>query len=168
MKVKLFIIPAVVVATAFGVAMLAKTAVFAHDDHPADIAGVWEVTADAPYAPHLFTFHNDGTMTSTNPTNVQEVTSHTNDSLGMGVWQTETHGSMRDIIGTFEELNANSDTHVPTGTLSVSFKVQLTDNGSQFAGPANVKLGNGALQMSKLHGTRRVTIDQTAVNQLHL
>lgn len=169
MKKKLLLIPLAVVALAVGAAIAANNAVSAHDDHPRDIVGVWEVTAVAPYAPHLFTFHEDGTMTTTNPTNVQEKPSAphggTNDSLGMGVWKVQKEGNKRTIVGTFEQLNAFADNHQPTDKLSVSFKVELLNN-NEFEGPAKAKVGNQA-DDSGLHGYR-VTIDQTTVDNLHL
>ena len=140
----------------------------ANQNHPSDIVGVWEVNAEAPYAPHLFTFHQDGTMTTTNPTNVQEnpLKPHggTNDSLGMGVWEVKKIGHDRVVVGTFEQLNAFADDHQPTDKLSVSFKVKVTDNGEGFDGPAVAKVGpevNG----SHLTGVR-VNIDYPAVNGL--
>jgi hypothetical protein len=169
MKKKLLLIPLAVLALAVGTAFIANHAVSAHDDHPSDIVGVWEVEAVAPYAPHLFTFHEDGTMTTTNPTNVQEKPGQphggTNDSLGMGVWKVEKQGNKRAIVGTFEQLNAFADNHMPTEKLSVSFKVQLL-NSSEFEGPAKAKVGNQA-QDSGLHG-HRVNFDQTVINNLHL
>ena len=170
MKKKLLLIPLAVVALALGTAFAATHAVSAHDDHPSDIVGVWEVTAVAPYAPHLFTFHEDGTMTTTNPTNVQEGAGKphggTNDSLGMGIWKVQKEGNKRAIVGTFEQLNAFADNHTPTDKLSVSFKVQLINNNNEFDGPAKAKVGN-QVQDSGLHGYR-VTIDQNTVDQLHL
>jgi hypothetical protein len=168
MKKKLLLIPLAVVALALGTAFAATHAVAAHDDHPKDIVGVWEVTAVAPYAPHLFTFHEDGTMTTTNPTNVQERPSAphggTNDSLGMGVWKVQKQGSHRYIIGTFKQLNAFADNHQPTDTLSVSFKVQLINNGTEFDGPAQAQVGS-EVQASHLHGYR-ISIDQNTISQL--
>ncbi|SRR6266568_6217078 len=135
---------------------------------PSDIVGVWEVTAVAPYAPHLFTFNADGTMLSTNPTNVQESPGKpnggTNDSLGMGVWQVQRIRNIRYIVGTFEELNALADTHQPADKLSVSFKVQLTNNGDGFDGPASATVGSET-DPSHLTGAR-VAINQSAANQL--
>jgi len=135
---------------------------------PSNVVGVWEVTAVAPYAPHLFTFNADGTMLSTNPTSVQESPSKpdggTNDSLGMGVWQVRKIHNVRYIVGTFEELNALADTHQPTDKLSVSFKVQLTDNGRSFDGPASATVGS-EIDPSHLTGAR-VAVNQSVVNQL--
>lgn len=133
-----------------------------------DVVGVWEVDADAPYRPHLFTFHEDGTMTTTNPTNVQEnaQAAHggTNDSLGMGVWHLANQHGKRYVVGTFEQLNAFADNHQPTDKLSVSFKVQLTANGNGFSGPASAHIGSQTVP-SHLAGTR-VQVDESAVNAL--
>ena len=154
-----------VVTAGFGVTTLRGTA---SADHPADVVGVWEVTAVAPYAPHLFTFNRDGTMLSTNPTNVQEnsARSHggSNDSVGMGVWQVRNVDGQKYIVGTFEELNANADDHTPTDKLSVSFKVQLSDDVTSFDGPASATVGSET-DPSHLTGTR-VTVDQAAVDAL--
>lgn len=140
----------------------------ADQSHPSDIVGVWEVDAVAPYRPHLFTFHEDGTMTTTNPTNVQEDPSKphggTNDSLGMGVWEVKKSGHNRYIIGTFEQLNAFADNHLEADKLSVSFKVRLTDNGEGFDGPAKAKTGP-EINDSYLTGVR-VNIDYPTVNAL--
>jgi len=132
------------------------------------IVGVWEVDAAAPYRPHLFTFRSDGTMESTNPTNVQEnaTAAHggTNDSVGMGVWK-ETHdGNEQFIVGTFEELNAFADNHQPTDTLSVSFKLHMTDGDNGFDGPASAKVAGDTFP-SHLTGAR-VSVDQGAVDAL--
>jgi len=148
---------------AFG--LNAKNAVA--DDNGLDpIVGVWEVTADAPYAPHLFTFNADGTMLSTNPTNVQErpTADHggTNDSVGMGTWKVQVANGTKYYVGTFEELNAFADNHQPTDTLFVSFKV--TVNNGVLDGPAQAKLGSFTVP-SHLHGTL-TGIDQAAVDSL--
>ena len=140
----------------------------AADAHPADIVGVWVVDADAPYRPHQFTFHADGTMTTTNPTNVQENVGQphggTNDSLGMGVWKVVKDGNDRYVVGTFEQLNAYADNHQPTDKLSVSFKVELTNAGDGFDGPASATVGSDTFP-SHLTGVR-LQIDQNAVNAL--
>jgi hypothetical protein len=107
-------------------------------------------------------------MTTTNPTNVQENAAQphggTNDSLGMGVWRVEKSHGHRYIVGTFEQLNAFADTHQPTDKLSVSFKVQLTNNGAGFDGPAVARVGSDTAA-SYLTGAR-VNIDETAVDSL--
>jgi len=132
----------------------------------ASVVGAWEITAVAPYAPHLFTFNDDGTMSTTNPTNVQEnpAAPHggTNDSLGMGVWKTVTQHGKTYVVGTFEQLNAFADNHQPTDKLSVSFKISVT--GNTLDGPAQAKLGSDTVP-SHLHGTR-ISIDTAAVNSL--
>jgi hypothetical protein len=160
-----------VVAAAIAVmasSIFALSAAEAADNSATDIVGVWEVDADAPYRPHLFTFHGDGTMTTTNPTNVQENASQphggTNDSLGMGVWTVVKDHGQRYVIGTFEQLNAFADNHQPTDKLSVSFRVQLTHNGNGFEGPASARVGADTFP-SHLTGTR-VDIDQAAVDAL--
>ena len=142
-----------------------------------NIVGVWEVDADAPYRPHLFTFHSDGTMSTTNPTNVQETVSNavndvlsaatggTNDSLGMGTWKMmKAQNGQQYIVGTFKQLNASAATHLPADTLAVSFKVKYDDKTKTFDGDASAMLGN-AVQPSHLKGTK-VPIDMDAVNKL--
>src|SRR5437773_1333668 len=89
---KLLAVLLVVATLAASAAFSAGARTSASSDNANDVVGVWEVDAAAPYRPHLFTFHEDGTMTTTNPTNVQEdagaLHNGTNDSLGMGVWKT--------------------------------------------------------------------------------
>lgn len=152
----------------FGVTALVNTTKPALADNPDDIVGVWEVDAAAPYRPHLFSFHADGTMTSTNPTNVQEnaLQPHggTNDSLGMGVWKEVDHGQDRYIVGTFEELNAFADNHQPTDKLSVSFKVKVGGDGNSFDGPASATVGADTFP-SHLSGIR-VTENDAAIDAL--
>ncbi len=164
---KVVIIPVIIAAIAGGTLLAQSNRAVADNNHPADIVGVWEVDAAAPYRPHLFSFHADGTMTSTNPTNVQENVAQphggTNDSLGMGVWEVKKQGNDRFIVGTFEELNAFADNHQPTDTLSVSFKVKLGDS-NQFDGPALAKLGSDVFP-SHLAGVR-MQVDTNAVNNL--
>src|SRR5689334_7130200 len=91
MKKKLTLVSVAAVLLAAGLFVTANR-VSASGNHDSNtIVGVWEVDAAAPYRPHLFTFNSDGTMLSTNPTNVQEnpASPHggTNDSVGMGVWK---------------------------------------------------------------------------------
>lgn len=155
-------------ALALGLVIAMSRGSSAAADPGSDIVGVWEVDADAPYRPHLFTFHADGTMTTTNPTNVQENTAQphggVNDSLGMGVWKIVHDHGQRFIVGTFEQLNAFADNHQPADKLSVSFKVQLTDGGDGFDGPASARVGADTFP-SHLTGVR-VVIDQAAVQAL--
>ena len=169
---KLLLIPILATVITFGLAVSANANYGSgHGDfnrHFSDdtIVGVWEVDADAPYKQHLFTFHADGTMTTTNPTNVQENASDahggTNDSLGMGVWKTQKKNGVRYVVGTFEQLNAFADDHQPTDTLSVSFKI--TVDGDTFDGPAKVKLG--ALTDGSHITGKRLKIDQAAIDSL--
>jgi hypothetical protein len=165
---KLFVVPALA-----SLVIVAAVAITGHANATSDrdssgIVGVWEVTAVAPYAPHLFTFNEDGTMLSTNPTNVQQnpASPHggTNDSVGMGVWKTEKIHGQSYIVGTFEELNALADTHQPTDKLAVSFKVQITNHGNSFDGPASATVGSET-DPSHLTGTH-LSVDATAVNAL--
>lgn len=98
----------------------------AHADSPS-VVGAWQVDAiGAPYVPHQFVFTSDGTMFTTNPTDVQESATAphggTNDSLGMGAW----HHDGRAIVGTFYELNAFADNHQPTDTLEVRFRITVS------------------------------------------
>lgn len=129
--------------------------------------GAWEVQAQgAPYEPHLFIFHADGTMITTNPTNVQEnpAKQHggTNDSLGMGTWSC-TEGKAPEVVGTFYQLNANADDHKPTDKLSVTFKIQASKD--TFTETAAVKVGETAVPGATLIG-KRIAADETALGTL--
>ena len=166
---KLRMVSAGVATLALAVAPFGMQLASAGDGDAKDkIVGVWEVDAVAPYHPHLFTFWSDGTMESTNPTNVQESASAahggTNDSVGMGVWKQVNDGGQKYIVGTFEELNAFADNHQPTETLSVSFKLHMTDGNDGFDGPASATVA-GETFPSHLTGVR-VGIDQAAVDAL--
>ena len=165
---KLVVVPLLVAALTLGFVLGEKDSRAAADTDNAShaIVGAWEVTADAPYAPHLFTFHADGTMSTTNPTNVQENASAphggTNDSLGMGTWEIVNDSGTKYVVGTFEQLNAYADNHQPTDKLSVSFKITVENN--VLDGPAQAKLGNETVP-SHLHGTK-ILVDQAAVDGL--
>ncbi len=166
-KKLLVAVPFVAVALAAGVALsLNRPSVSA--DPSSDIVGAWEVTALAPYAPHQFVFNADGTMLSTNPTDVQTSPSKpnggTNDSLGMGTWKMVNENGNHYVEGTFEELNALADTHAPTDKLSVSFKVTVGNNGDSFDGPASATVGSET-DPSHLSGSR-IKVDQAAVDAL--
>lgn len=131
------------------------------------IVGAWYVDAiGAPYVPHQFTFHADGTLLTTNPTNVQENPNSphggTNDSVGMGAWRIVTERRRRYVIGTFKQLNAFAEGHAPTDTLSVSFRLVL--HGDEFDGPAIAKLGDLSAPAT-LHGSR-IVIDEAAIEEL--
>ncbi len=168
MKRRLLLIPVLLAAVTLGWA-LTGTRATADNTEQKDIVGAWLVDADAPFRPHLFTFHADGTMTTTNPTNVQEnpLAPHggTNDSLGMGSWKLQKENNTDYFVGTFWQLNAFADNHQSTDTLKVSFKVQLTNNGQGFDGPAVVHLGTDVFS-SHITGTERVVVDQGAVDSL--
>jgi hypothetical protein len=131
------------------------------------LIGAWEVSADgAPYQPHLFIFHADGTMITTNPTNVQEDAAKphggTNDSLGMGIWEC-VEGKTPSIVGTFMQLNANAGDHKPTDSLSVTFKI--TASKDAFNGKAAVKVGDMQVPGATLIG-KRITTDMVALSTL--
>lgn len=130
------------------------------------IVGAWDVQAiGAPYQPHLFTFNDDGTMNTTNPTNVQEKTGSphggTNDSLGMGPWEA-VKGHNDTFIGTFYQLNANADDHTPTDGLAVTYKIVV--KGNTFSGKALAKQGTFSAPAT-LQG-KRLTIDRSALKGL--
>lgn len=119
------------------------------------MVGAWQVEVQgAPYVPHLFLFHADGTMLSTNPGNVQlnPAAPHggANDSLGMGVWQKLSHSS-DTYIGTFYELNAYADNHKPADTLYVNLKIKVQND--TFVGNATGQHGN-IIDKVKLVGHR--------------
>jgi hypothetical protein len=161
----LAVVAVTAISAGFSATVLRGTA---NADHPADIVGAWEVTAVAPYAPHLFTFNSDGTMLTTNPTNVQESPARphggTNDSVGMGTWKVVKDHNSRYIEGTFEQLNAFADNHQPADKLSVSFKVQVSNNDDAFDGPAAATVGTET-DPSHLTGTR-IHVDRDAVDAL--
>lgn len=91
----------------------------------------------AQYEPHLLQFHADGTMISSNPSNVQERADGTgvNDSTGQGVW----HMERGRVVGTFVELNASQATHQPVDTLTVRFTIEV--HGDHLTGSAKVFVG---------------------------
>jgi hypothetical protein len=138
------------------------------DSKNKDIVGAWEVAAEgAPYVPHLFTFASDGTVFTTNPTNVQEDPSApnggTNDSVGMGTWRVEKIDGKNYVVGTFEQLNALADTHEPTDKLFVTFKISL-EGDDAFGGPAMAKLGDLSAP-ANLDGTR-IKVDESTLDDL--
>lgn len=166
---KIIIVPVILAALTGGWIFTSAKASAGNDwdYHTKAIVGAWEVQAiGAPYEPHLFTFHIDGTMTTTNPTNVQEDPSAphggTNDSVGMGKWKYTKKDGQRYIVGTFEQLNAFADDHTPTDKLSVTFKIKV--DGDTFEGPAIAK--QGALSAPATLEGKRIMIDQTTLNEL--
>ncbi len=168
---KILILPVLLATVTVGWVLSSGNVGADNDHNNKSIVGAWEVTADAPYAPHLFTFHEDGTMTTTNPTNVQEKPSAahggTNDSLGMGAWKLQKDHGVTYVVGTFEQLNAFADNHQEADTLSVSFKVRLANDGEGFDGPATVKLGGVTVDDdSRITGMQRILVDQDAVGTL--
>jgi hypothetical protein len=112
------------------------------------IVGVWFVDAvGAPFEPHLFTFHADQTMLSSNPDAGDPQTS---DSDGMGPWAAS---GGNQIIGAFEEINADRDTHEFVSRLRVEYTITL--DGSTFTGPASATYFNpdGTLQQGPFPAT---------------
>jgi len=124
---------------------------------PNSPVGVWFVNAvGAPFQPHLVTFHSDGTMLIDNP---EAGDPHTSDSVGMGPWQAQQDDNGKTVIvGKFEEINADRDTHQFVNTLIVTFTLTVT--GDTFTGPAEATYFNpdGTKQMgpfpATLNGTR--------------
>jgi hypothetical protein len=165
---KLLLIPLILLTLTVGWALGPAQADASNDGK--EIVGAWEVTADAPYAPHLFTFHADGTVLTTNPTNVQDSPTAprggTHDSVGMGQWEVQNEEGQKVIVGTFEQLNAFADNDEPAPTLEVSFKVRLANDGSTFEGPAVVRLGGEVVDDSSLEGTKRIVVNQADVDSL--
>lgn len=99
------------------------------------IVGVWFVNAvGAPFQPHLFTFHADLTLITSNP---DAGDPHTSDSDGMGPWVPQ---SPSVVVGAFEEINADRTTHLYVSRLRVEF--QITLNGHTFTGPATANYYN--------------------------
>jgi hypothetical protein len=131
---KLLLIPLILLTLTVGWALGPAQADATNDGK--EIVGAWEVTADAPYPPHLFTFHADGTMTTTNPTNVQD------------------------------SPTAPRGGNEPAPTLEVSFKIRLINNDTEFEGPAVVRVGGEVVDDSSLEGTKRIEVNQADVATL--
>jgi hypothetical protein len=148
---KLLLIPLVLAILSVGMAFNSVRTNADGSDNPQNIVGAWEVDAEgAPYRPHLFVFHDDGTMLTTNPTNVQENPSAphggTNDSVGMGVWEVLNEGGQKYVVGTFEQLNA------------------FADDGDDFAGPAFATQGEFG-GPATLTG-ERIVVDEAVLDTL--
>jgi len=71
----------------------------------------------------------------------------------VGVWRVENEAGKRYVVGTFEQLNTFADSHQPTDTLSVSLKVQVSDENRGFAGLASARVGTQTVP-SYLSGVR--------------
>ncbi|HLV97291.1 MAG TPA: hypothetical protein VKT82_01320 [Ktedonobacterales bacterium] len=98
----------------------------------ASIVGAWRVDAEgAPFVPHVALFHADGTCLLHNP---DAGNPHTSDSLGVGAWKVEGEHA-QTIMGVFEEINADRDTHQCVSGLRVTFTLTL-DGANAFRGPA--------------------------------
>jgi hypothetical protein len=101
--------------------------------------GAYYVLADAPYGPHLMTFNADGTMTSTNPTNVQDgpaASVKVTDSVGMGSWR---YDGREHVLITMVQENANQPARDRSLRLHVSARVKISRDGD-FEGPAIAEL----------------------------
>src|ERR1051326_2261979 len=98
----------------------------------ASIVGAWRVDAEgAPFVPHMALFHADGTLLIHNP---DAGNPRTSDSLGVGAWKVD-DAHVQTIIGVFEEIMADRDTHQVMGRLRVTFTLTL-DGADAFRGPA--------------------------------
>jgi hypothetical protein len=90
-----------------------------------DLVGVWlGNTGDtAPYRDHLVTFHDDGTLDITNPTNVQQEApgygAGTTDSKGSGQWRWD--AKRHAVVWWFLELNSDAITHQPAESTKIVF-----------------------------------------------
>ena len=109
------------------------------------LEGVWYVMAEgAPFQPHLFTFHSDGTMLTHNPETADPSGS---DSAGMGPWK---RLSGNEYKGRFVQINAYWFDYTGNPALQrkykddlvVDFSVKVT--GDTFVGPASVNYYNGS------------------------
>lgn len=121
-----------VAVTVLGAGMVAleKRSAYAGEDAErsranADLVGVWlGDTADtAPYRDHLVTFHSDGTLDITNPTNVQQEAPGygpgTTDSKGSGQWRWD--AKRHAVVWWFIELNSDAITHQPAESTKIVF-----------------------------------------------
>jgi hypothetical protein len=129
MRLGVTLLMAVVVVGA-GVAVVAKRSAYAGQDAEqsranANLVGVWlGDTADtAPYRDHLVTFHGDGTLDITNPTNVQQEApgygAGTTDSKGSGQWRWDAR--RHAVVWWFLELNSDAISHQPAESTKIVF-----------------------------------------------
>ena len=96
------------------------------------IVGAWRVDVEgAPFVPHMVLFHADGTLLIHNP---DAGNPQTSDSLGVGAWKVALERP-QSIIGVFEEIMADRETHQDAGRLRVAFTLTL-DGTDKFRGPA--------------------------------
>jgi hypothetical protein len=121
---------AAVAVVGVSVAVLEKGSAYAGQDGEqsrakAHLVGVWlGNTADtAPYRDHLVTFHRDGTLDITNPTNVQQEApgygAGTTDSKGSGQWRWD--AKRHAVVWWFLELNSDAITHQPAESTKIVF-----------------------------------------------
>lgn len=92
------------------------------------LVGAWYFQAPAPFAPHLATFHEDGTMVVMFPDAAEAARSA---STGAGAWKRVSGNRFK---GTFYEINATRATNQFESNLVVTFTV--TVNGDTFTGTA--------------------------------
>lgn len=105
------------------------------DEAIAPVVGVWEVSVgNAPFGPHLFTFHSDHTFLSSNP---DAGDTHTSDSDGEGVWE-----GWNTVRGIFKEYDASRGPTPPAGTfvgtLTVTYTIKV--EGDTCSGNASATL----------------------------
>lgn len=93
-----------------------------------NLVGAWYFQAPAPFAPHLATFHDDGTVVVMFPDAAEAGRSA---STGAGAWKRVHNNVYR---GTFYEINASRDTNTFQSDLIVEF--QITVIGNKFTGTA--------------------------------
>ena len=107
------------------------------DEAIAPVVGVWEVSVgNAPFGPHLFTFHSDHTFLSSNP---DAGDPHTSDSDGEGVWE-----GWNTVKGIFKEYDATRPpaTGNFAGVLTVTYTIKV--KGDSFTGKASATLTDPA------------------------
>lgn len=102
----------------------------------ASVVGAWFVSApDAPFAHHMFVFHDDGTMEQSNPDAGDTATS---DSAGFGEW-TLRSGT---VAGRFGEVKAVRGSGAYAGSGVVTFTLLV--RGDRFAGGASAEFFDAA------------------------
>lgn len=126
MKGWLYLAAAVLLTAVAVPAVLSQGTAQAHLER--SLVGAWYFQAPAPFAPHLATFHEDGTMVVMFPDAAEADRSA---SMGAGAWK-RIHANR--FKGTFYEINATRATNKFESNLVVTFEV--TVNGNTFTGTA--------------------------------
>ena len=140
------------------------------------IVGSWSLDVNgAPYGPHLIQFHADGTLTISNPTDVQSKAGKdgspgTWDSPGYGAWQPWHDGG---YMIQFAELNAfatGPHAGTPAPTLIVVGWVDI--HGDDLTGRALAGLGSNPLLLSGQTRPagfkgKRMHVDMAAAEQVN-